>query len=88
MQLGAWTPFARNHNSNVSLDQEPYAFKEPFVLPATRTAFQQRYSYLKWMYSLFIRNWDRRQGFATGTVMKPIWWLFSDDATAYTFEDS
>lgn len=42
---------------------------------------------MKWMYSLFIRNWDRKQEFGRGTVMKPLWWLFSDDDQAFNFED-
>lgn len=26
LALGAWEPFARNHNDNESISQEPYAF--------------------------------------------------------------
>lgn len=86
--MGAWIPFSRNHNSNVSIDQEPFAFKEDYVLPATRNAFLQRYSYLKWLYSLFVRNWDRFSEHAAGTVMKPLWWLFPEDTTAWDNEDA
>ena len=88
MQMGAWIPFSRNHNSNVSIDQEPFAFKEDYVLPATKSAFLQRYSYLKWLYSLFVRNWNRFSEHAAGTVMKPIWWMFSDDLAAWDNEDT
>lgn len=89
MQFGAWMPFSRNHAANNSIPQEPFAFpNDDYVLPTTRTAFERRYSYLKWMYSLFIANYDNNSGFASGTIMKPLWWNFPSDSKAYDHEDT
>lgn len=51
LALGAWEPFSRNHNDNESISQEPYSFQEPYVLTASKAAFKNRYSLLKWMYA-------------------------------------
>ena len=31
MQLGSLYPFARNHNENISIDQEPYQFGDQLI---------------------------------------------------------
>jgi alpha-glucosidase (family GH31 glycosyl hydrolase) len=55
MQLGAFYPFARNHNQIGKIDQEPYALG-PIVLTASHLSLKLRYSLLKFYYSLFIRQ--------------------------------
>ncbi|CAD8121804.1 unnamed protein product [Paramecium sonneborni] len=89
LALGAWQPFARNHNNNASIDQEPYAFKDqPYVQQASLAAFNNRYSLLKWMYSLFVNQYEEDLGAGTGTIIQPIWWSNPEDEFAYQFEDS
>lgn len=80
LSYGAWMPFSRNHNSNVSIAQEPFAFPDsPYVLESSRKAYKTRYSHLKWMYSVFVRQFETDAGFGVGTVMKPLWWNFPAD---------
>ena len=40
------------------------------------------------MYSLFVSNYDSGMGFASGTVMRPLWWNYPSDPQAYVYEDS
>ncbi|CAK60798.1 unnamed protein product (macronuclear) [Paramecium tetraurelia] len=88
LALGAWEPFARNHNDNESISQEPYSFAEAYVKDASVAAFKNRYSLLKWMYSLFVNSFEPDLGAGTGTIIQPIWWNNPDDEFAYQFEDS
>jgi alpha-glucosidase (family GH31 glycosyl hydrolase) len=39
------------------------------------------------MYSLFVANNDEELGFASGTIMRPLWWNYPTDEEAYKFED-
>jgi alpha-glucosidase (family GH31 glycosyl hydrolase) len=87
LSMGAWTPFSRNHNNNESIPQEPFAFQETYVVNSFRSAYKERYSMLKWMYSLFVRSYENDIGFGTGTVMRPMWWHFPGDERAFELED-
>lgn len=88
LTYGAWMPFARNHNRNISIAQEPFAFgDDSFVLTASKKAYKTRYSHLKYIYSLFVKLIEEDSGFGVGTVMKPLWWEFPTDLTAYEYED-
>lgn len=69
LALGAWEPFARNHNDNESISQEPYSFAEAYVKDASVAAFKNRYSLLKWMYSLFVNSFEPDLGAGTGTII-------------------
>jgi alpha-glucosidase (family GH31 glycosyl hydrolase) len=54
MQLGAFYPFSRNHNSKFSVSQEPYLWKN--VLESARIALGIRYSLIPYYYTLFYEN--------------------------------
>ncbi|PKU34117.1 lysosomal alpha-glucosidase [Limosa lapponica baueri] len=75
MQLGAFYPFARNHNSQNEKAQDPTVFS-----PAARTAMKDvlltRYSLLPFLYTLFHRA--HLQG---DTVARPLFFEFPRDVT-------
>jgi alpha-glucosidase len=69
MQLSAFFPFYRNHNTLSANSQEPYIWES--VTTATKTAMQIRYSLLPYIYTLF------HQAHTTGsTVMRALSWEF------------
>ncbi|KAL7312261.1 hypothetical protein PS15m_008044 [Mucor circinelloides] len=49
--LGAFYPFARNHNGEGTIDQEPYLWES--TAEATRRALSVRYALLPYFYTLF-----------------------------------
>ncbi|KAK7054983.1 hypothetical protein VNI00_003446 [Paramarasmius palmivorus] len=63
MQLSAFTPFYRNHNTLGAISQEPYRWES--VADASRTAIATRYSMLPywiadlWQYTLFANSSTR-----------------------------
>jgi alpha-glucosidase len=72
MQLSAFFPFYRNHNTLSALSQEPYRWDS--VASASRTAMHMRYSLLPYMYTLF------HEAHTTGsTVMRALAWEFPND---------
>ncbi|KFW04784.1 Lysosomal alpha-glucosidase, partial [Eurypyga helias] len=75
MQLGAFYPFARNHNTQNEKAQDPTVFS-----PAARTAMKDvlltRYSLLPFLYTLFHRA--HLQG---DTVARPLFFEFPRDVT-------
>ena len=54
MSLGAFYPFSRNHSSNNSIDQEPWAFG-PEITDASRRAMTLRYMLLPYIYTEFFK---------------------------------
>ncbi|TFK48006.1 hypothetical protein OE88DRAFT_1665015 [Heliocybe sulcata] len=54
MQLSAFTPFYRNHNTLGAISQEPYVWES--VANASRTAMAVRYSMLPYWYTLFANS--------------------------------
>ncbi|KAI9702171.1 MAG: hypothetical protein M1820_006253 [Bogoriella megaspora] len=72
MQLSAFFPFYRNHNTLSANSQEPYVWSS--VASATRTAMNIRYSLLPYMYTLF------NSAHTTGsTVMRALAWEFPNE---------
>ncbi|KAI0475622.1 family 31 glycosyl hydrolase [Xylariaceae sp. FL0804] len=72
MQLSAFFPFYRNHNTIHALAQEPYRWAS--VAAASRAAMDVRYALLPYLYTLF------RAAHADGaTVMRALAWEFPDD---------
>lgn len=55
MQLGSFYPFMRNHNDNLSKDQDPGAFSLQ-AQEYMRNALKTRYALLPYMYTLFYRS--------------------------------
>ena len=69
MQLSAFFPFYRNHNTIGAISQEPYVWAS--VATATKTAMQIRYSLLPYIYTTFYA------AHTTGsTVMRALVWEF------------
>ena len=65
MALGAYYPFSRNHTSNNTINQEPWAFGEE-IEAVSRTAINRRYRLMPYLYTLF------REASHSGTpVMRP-----------------
>ena len=82
MTLGTLYPFARNHNSEGDIPQEPYAFPgTPYVLEASRKGLQLRYSLLKHYYHLFIKKGG------LGTIINPLFFEFPNDTNLLAIED-
>jgi len=80
-QTGAFYPFARNHNNDMSIDQEPWVFLDRKLgielLETARASLKARYALLKWYYSLFIAA----EG--SGTIFRPLFFEFPDEERLY-----
>ncbi|EKG18238.1 Glycoside hydrolase family 31 [Macrophomina phaseolina MS6] len=72
MQLSAFFPFYRNHNTLSAKSQEPYVWSS--VIDASKKAMAIRYALLPYLYTLF------HAAHSTGaTVMRALAWEFPDD---------
>ncbi|OAL47292.1 hypothetical protein IQ07DRAFT_545410 [Pyrenochaeta sp. DS3sAY3a] len=72
MQLSAFFPFYRNHNTLSALSQEPFRWE--IVASSARSAMHIRYSLLPYLYTLFY------QAHTTGsTVMRALAWEFPNE---------
>ncbi|KAJ4336554.1 hypothetical protein N0V95_008580 [Ascochyta clinopodiicola] len=72
MQLSAFFPFYRNHNTLSALSQEPFRWES--VASASRSAMKIRYTLLPYMYTLF------HEAHTTGsTVMRALAWEFPNE---------
>jgi len=80
-QAGAFYPFARNHNNDMSIDQEPWVFLDrnlgSELLETARVSLKARYALLKWYYSLFIAA----EG--AGAIFRPLFFEFPDEERLY-----
>eukprot|EP00095_Tigriopus_kingsejongensis_P002729 maker-scaffold226_size249562-snap-gene-1.14 protein:Tk02729 transcript:maker-scaffold226_size249562-snap-gene-1.14-mRNA-1 annotation:"maltase- intestinal-like" len=72
-QLGAFYPFARNHNHKDAIDQDPGV--DSIVAPIAKAALEIRYSLLPYLYSLFYEH-----TLYGSTVFRPLWHEFPTDA--------
>uniref|UniRef100_A0A670XVV4 Lysosomal alpha-glucosidase-like n=1 Tax=Pseudonaja textilis TaxID=8673 RepID=A0A670XVV4_PSETE len=80
MQLGAFYPFSRNHNTQLEKAQDPPAFS-PAARTAMKAALELRYTLLPLLYSLFHRA--HLQG---DTVARPLFFEFPKDEATYAVE--
>jgi len=72
MQLSAFFPFYRNHNTLSAHPQEPYVWAD--VIDATKKAMHIRYSLLPYTYTLFAQA--NQHG---ATVMRSLAWEFPNE---------
>ncbi|KAI1475438.1 glycoside hydrolase family 31 protein [Daldinia eschscholtzii] len=72
MQLSAFFPFYRNHNTQDATSQEPYLW--PSVAEASRVAMKIRYALLPYLYTTFYLS------HSTGsTTLRALAWEFPDE---------
>ncbi|XP_067911989.1 lysosomal alpha-glucosidase isoform X2 [Heterodontus francisci] len=80
MQLGAFYPFSRNHNTEKEKAQDPMAFSES-AQAAMRRALLTRYSLFPYLYTLFHRSHVLGE-----TVARAILFEFPEDANTYSID--
>ncbi|MFH2127346.1 MAG: TIM-barrel domain-containing protein, partial [Pseudomonadota bacterium] len=81
MQLGAVSPFFRDHVNTDAPDQEPWAFG-PEVEAISRAVIQERYRLLPYLYSLM------HQAHTDGApLLRPLVWEFQADPATHTLDD-
>ena len=76
MQLGAFYPFARNHNEEKYVSQEVYALGDTH-LQTSKLSLNLRYSLLKQYYSVFVKS----KGM--GSIYRPLNFEFPADEETY-----
>ena len=79
-QLGAFYTFARNHNTDDAIDQDPAALG-PYVIQAAKYALLVRYAHLPYLYTLFYNV--HQNG---GTVLRPLFFEFPGDQNSYKID--
>ncbi|XP_027730072.1 lysosomal alpha-glucosidase-like isoform X2 [Vombatus ursinus] len=80
MQLGAFYPFARNHNTKDAKAQDPVVFS-PSARTAMKEALMTRYALLPYLYTLF--HHAHRRG---DTVARPLFFEFPQDKNTYALD--
>ncbi|XP_078009049.1 lysosomal alpha-glucosidase-like isoform X2 [Phascolarctos cinereus] len=80
MQLGAFYPFARNHNTKDVKAQDPVVFSPP-ARTAMKEALMTRYALLPYLYTLF--HHAHRRG---DTVARPLFFEFPQDRNTYALD--
>lgn len=80
MELGAFYPFSRNHNTDDAIDQDPVALGEE-VVKASKKALLIRYMLLPYLYTLF---WHANSRGAT--VARPLFFEFPFDRQTYSID--
>ncbi|XP_030067173.1 lysosomal alpha-glucosidase [Microcaecilia unicolor] len=80
MQLGAFYPFARNHNMEKEKAQDPTVFS-PKVRAAMKDVLLTRYSLLPFLYTLF-----HRAHLFGETVVRPLFFEFPEDVETYSVD--
>ncbi|MEQ2527941.1 TIM-barrel domain-containing protein [Bacillaceae bacterium CLA-AA-H227] len=81
MQVGAFTPFFRNHSAIGFRYQEPWQFGEKYEA-IMKKYIQMRYQWMPQLYSLFYQASE--QGLP---VMRPLLMEYPDDAKTYNLND-
>ncbi|XP_011639981.1 lysosomal alpha-glucosidase-like [Pogonomyrmex barbatus] len=80
MQLGAFYPFSRNHNSDTTIEQDPVAMGD-LVVKSSKNALKIRYRLLPYLYTLFFRAHKFGE-----TVARPLFFEFTDDRQTYDID--
>ncbi|XP_011503322.1 PREDICTED: lysosomal alpha-glucosidase-like [Ceratosolen solmsi marchali] len=80
MQLGAFYPFSRNHNSDDTIEQDPVAMGK-IVIMSSKKALRMRYYLLPYLYSLFYRAHLYAE-----TVARPLFVEFYDDPNTFNID--
>ena len=75
--LGAFYPFARNHNAINQIDQEPYVFSED-IQANMRRALRWRYALMRYYYTQMYIN-----SIEGGMFWKPLFIEFPEDSNTY-----
>ncbi|XP_037294752.1 lysosomal alpha-glucosidase-like isoform X3 [Manduca sexta] len=81
MQLGAFYPFSRNHNSDSSIPQDPVSLG-PSVVQASRESLRLRYRLLPYYYTLF---W--RAHVFGDTVVRPLFFESPENTLLHDIDD-
>ncbi|CAH1272390.1 MGAM [Branchiostoma lanceolatum] len=77
MQLGAFYPFARNHNLNSTVEQDPAVFSQSMI-DSSRDVMMTRYTLLPYLYTLFYHA-----HVAGTTVVRPLLHEFPTDSNTW-----
>ncbi|KAK0082860.1 hypothetical protein PV325_009722, partial [Microctonus aethiopoides] len=80
MQLGAFYPFSRNHNSDDTIEQDPVAMGD-LVVKSSIKALTIRYRFLPYLYSLFFRA-----SVFGDTVARPLFVEFVEDRNTWNID--
>ncbi|XP_074057924.1 lysosomal alpha-glucosidase-like isoform X2 [Macrotis lagotis] len=80
MQLGAFYPFARNHNTINEKAQDPTVFSPP-ARTAMKEALMTRYALLPYLYTLF-----HHAHVCGETVARPLFFEFPQDKNTYALD--
>lgn len=80
MQLGAFYPFSRNHNSDDTIEQDPVAMGD-LVIKSSKRALTIRYWLLPYLYTLFFRAHKFGE-----TVARPLFFEFPNDSVTYDID--
>nr|XP_028587297.1 sucrase-isomaltase, intestinal [Podarcis muralis] len=80
MQLGAFYPFARNHNGIGYVRQDPVSFDRAFE-DLSRNVLNTRYTLLPYLYTLLYEAHDHGS-----TVVRPLLHEFTDDRTTWDID--
>src|SRR5260221_45595 len=80
-ESGLFQPFCRNHAEKQTRHQEPWVFGEPYE-SVCRAMLKLRQRLLPYLYTLF------EECHRTGApLLRPLFWAYPEDATAYTAGD-
>jgi len=80
-EFGIFQPFCRNHAEKQTRHQEPWVFGEPYE-SVCRAMLKLRQRLLPYLYTLF------EECHRTGApLLRPLFWTYPEDATAYTAGD-